>query len=295
MRIFRTGLLMLAVSLFSSGCGGPSGSSGSSGPEAIKTPPGVSVSVLQYRSDYTIRRIQIKVTNGGRVPVTVTAARLDSGAVGGEAAWLSRDRADETTIAPGSSTDLPAALPDTDCTAAAPFASTVRLDLRLQAGTVGRTPALPVGDPFGSITQVHADDCRKASALVVTGLALGPLRTQTRRGVLTGLLDLRLIPSGRPGTVTVQSIGSTTLLGPPTGDTWPVHRTVSAATGPQTVTLPLRPARCDPHAIAEDKLGTVLPLTLLVNGGKSGVVSLPADPDLRVQLQRFVQAACAPS
>jgi hypothetical protein len=273
-----------------SGCGGSS----PTGPTAA--PAGVSVSVLQYRSDYTVRRMQLQVSNAGTVPVKVSAARLDSTAFRAEAAWLSRDPADETTIAPGTSTDLPAPLPPSDCAdpaSSAGFRTTARLDLRQADGSTTRTAALPVRDPYGSVATVHTQDCRREAALGIAELALvDPLRTATRHGRLVGLLDLRLTPSGRPGTLTVESIGPTTLLSPPEGASWPVGRTVSAGSGPQTVTLELRAARCDPHAIAEDKLGTVLPLTLRVDAGQSGVVTVPADPRLRIQIQRFVHDAC---
>jgi hypothetical protein len=300
----RRSLVPLAatgLALALSGCGGSAGGSNDQAKD-VDTPAGLSVSVLQYRSDYTIRRMQIKVTNAGSAPVTVTAARLRSTAFDGDASWLSKDRADETTIAPGSSTDLPAALPASACGSAARsdgatrFDSTARLELRLAGGAIGWTAALAVKDPYGSIPQVHTEDCRRAAALGITALTLvDPLRTTTRGGRLIGLLDLRLTPSGKPGTVVLESIGSTTLLGPPTGDAWRIGRTVNAGSGPQTVTLELRAARCDPHAIAEDKLGTVLPLTLRVDGGESGVVTVPAEPGLRIQIQRFVHDACAES
>lgn len=271
------------------GCGEASGS-------PTPGPAGVTVSVLQYRSDYTIRRMQLQVSNAGPAPVTVTTARLNSTAFSAEAAWRSRDRADETTIAPGTSTDLPAPLPPSSCGGRSSdhFQTTARLDFRQADGSITRTAAQPVRDPFGSITRVHTEDCRRAAALDIADLALvNPLRRTTRHGRPVGLLDLRLAPSGRPGTLTVQSIGSTTLLGPPKGQSWLVNRTVRAGSEPQTVTLELRAARCDPHAIAEDKLGTVLPLTLRVDGGESGVVTVPADPQLRIQIQRFVRDACA--
>lgn len=255
---------------------------------------GLSVSVLQYRSDYTIRRMQIKVTNNGPEPVRVTAARLSSTAFSGGAAWVSRDQADETTIKPGTSTDLPAALPPSTCPGSATFESTVRLDLRPASGPIGRTAALPVRDPYTSIVRVHSEDCRREAALSIADLTLvDPLRRITRAGRLVGLLDLRLTPSGKPGTLTVESIGSTTLLGPPTGATWQINRAVSAGSGPQTVTLELRPARCDPHAIAEDKLGTVMPLTVRVDDGESGIVTVPASPALRLQIKQFVLDVCA--
>lgn len=292
----RPGLLLavVALGLLASGCGGSGDDPAVTGPKQIATPAGVTVSVLQWRTDYTIRRMQIEVSNAGPNPVTVTAARLNSTSLRSEAAWYSRDQGDETTVAPGGSTDLPAPLPSSACPGTGSFRTTVRLDLRLADGSLGRTAALPVRDPYDSITRVHTEDCRRDAAFGVAKLALvDPLRRSTRAGRPVGLLDLRLTPTGKPGTLTVQSIGSTTLVGPPTGESWLVNRSVSATTGPQTVTLELRAARCDPHAIAEDKLGTVMPLKLRVDDGETGIVTVAADPQLRGQIQRFVQAACA--
>jgi hypothetical protein len=53
----------------------------------------------------------------------------------------------------------------------------------------------------------------------------------------------------------------------------------------------VRPARCDPHAVAEDKVGTLLPVELEV-GGATGVVKVAAPPALRADLYRFVAVAC---
>jgi hypothetical protein len=273
------------VGLAVSGCGG---SAESGGKAAVVPATGLTVSVLQWRTDYTVRRVQIEVTNGSSAPVKVTAARLTSTAFNGTATWQSRNQADETTIGPRITTDLPAPLPATNCQMTGSFRTTAQLSLRTSNG-IAQTAELPVQDKFGTVTGVHADDCRRQAALDIATLTLvDPLRRITRNGHLVGLLDLRLTPSGKPGTLTVESIGSTTLLGPPTGATWTLNRTVSATSGPQTVTLQLRAARCDPHAIAEDKLGTVMPLTVHVNQGPSGVVTLPADPELRNQIQRFL-------
>jgi hypothetical protein len=55
--------------------------------------------------------------------------------------------------------------------------------------------------------------------------------------------------------------------------------------------LRVRPARCDPHAVAEDKVGTLLPLTVAV-GSREGVLKVAADGQLRAQLYDFVTQAC---
>jgi hypothetical protein len=285
-------ILAAVAGLALSGCSG--GSSGGNGVQDVAAPAGVSVSVLQYRLDYAIRHMQIKVTNGSKTPITVSGVRLASKSFTADAVWMAKGASDSYLINPGDSTDFPVALAPSACPGdPATQTGTVQVNLRQSNGTTVRTTPLPARDPFGSIGQVHSEDCRRTAAFAIADIVLvNPLRTRTVGKQLVGELDLRLTPSGKPGTLELNSIGGTTLLDPPDGVAWQIHRSVSAATGPQTVTLELHPARCDPHAIAEDKLGSVLPLNLNVDGGANGIVTVPAVPDLRNQIQNFVQAAC---
>jgi hypothetical protein len=57
------------------------------------------------------------------------------------------------------------------------------------------------------------------------------------------------------------------------------------------VAIVVRPARCDPHAVAEDKVGTLIPLALDV-AGQEGVVKVAASPALRGQLYDAVIRIC---
>lgn len=275
-------LLVLAVA----GC---SDSSGASGPPAeVAVPAGVSVSVLQYRSDQAVRRVQIKVRNDGTAPVTVAGASLSAAGFAGDAAWTSRGGTDDATIGPGEAVDLPAALPArVTCPGSRPVTATARLRLR-GSGSDPTSRPVAATDPYGALTTVHEQDCLEQAAARVARIELvEPLRTEGRRT----FLDLRLTPTGGSGTVTVESVRSTTLLDPPDGDAWKLGTTVGTG-GAVTASLELQPARCDPHAIAEDKLGTVFTLTLHVDRGASGVVDLPASTKLRGEIQNWVLAAC---
>lgn len=57
------------------------------------------------------------------------------------------------------------------------------------------------------------------------------------------------------------------------------------------VTLRVVPGRCDAHAIAEDKQGTVLRIGVVVDG-ESGTLVLPAPAERREELLAFVAEAC---
>lgn len=278
--------VVVILALVLAGCSGSPGSSGSGAPAEVAVPAGVTMSVLQYRSDQALRRVQITVHNDGTAPVTVARATLTAAGFVGDAAWTSRGGTDDATIRPGEAVDLPAALPArVTCPGSRPVTATARLQLR---GSGATTRPAPVTDAYGALTTVHEQDCLEQAAARVARLELvEPLRTEGRRT----FLDLRLTPTGRPGTVTVESVRSTTLLDPPDGDAWRLG-TVVGPGGPVTASLELQPARCDPHAIAEDKLGTVFTLTLHVDRGASGVVDLPAGTKLRGEIQNWVLAAC---
>ena len=61
---------------------------------------------------------------------------------------------------------------------------------------------------------------------------------------------------------------------------------------PAEVTLAFEPARCDPHAVAEDKRGTFLGVHARVDGVEQEVVHLPPGDALRGAVHDFVAAAC---
>ena len=58
-----------------------------------------------------------------------------------------------------------------------------------------------------------------------------------------------------------------------------------------TVHLPLVPLRCDPHAVQEDKRGTVFTLDVDL-AGKPGTVELAASEDMRGRILTWVADWC---
>lgn len=92
--------------------------------------------------------------------------------------------------------------------------------------------------------------------------------------------------------LTIERIDGTSLLAAPCDSPWPTGVTVVAGTGPAEFRLRIRPARCDPHAVAEDKVGTLLPLLVNV-GGREGILRVASGPGLKGQIHDFVTAACS--
>ena len=111
----------------------------------------------------------------------------------------------------------------------------------------------------------------------------------------TAVVRLIITPTaqvGGPERLTIESIDETTLLAQSPSDPWPTNVTVG--TVKQELPLTIRPARCDPHAVAEDKVGTLLPLRITL-GDRQGLIKVAASNDLRGRIYDFVTAACAPA
>jgi hypothetical protein len=164
----------------------------------------------------------------------------------------------------------------------------------------GSTRDLPAEDPHGVLARIHAERCfaERVAAAVALRLedSLGP-------GPFPGAMALRLAVDPPPGNVAGQqaaagsgapvlrSVGTTTLLAEDSRAPWP--RDVALTPGGM-LAIVVRPARCDPHAVAEDKVGTLIPLTLDV-GGRAGVVKVASPPALRGEIYEAVGRICAAS
>ncbi len=67
---------------------------------------------------------------------------------------------------------------------------------------------------------------------------------------------------------------------------------VDARDGPQVLRVPVVPTRCDAHALAEDKVGTLVPLEVAVDDGPAGRLLLPVTPDVAADLVGWVARRC---
>ena len=286
----------------------------SSMPAAEPDTSEISVEVHQTRSNVAARQLTIGVTNGSSQPIEVTSARFLSEQFVSAAVWPK----DTTTIGAGVTADLPVVLPGADCDAESPR-PIVELEYRpvsegAEAGQSGeaepaaiRSVAITPEDSLGQLEPLFLADCLVVAAeQVATITANTAPRVSTIQDHTIAQLDLTVTPTGGPGSLTVVSARSTTLLSQvdpvttlPT-EIRTVDATVSAASEPQMITLLLVPARCDPHAVAEDKLGTVIPLEISVHheadpasASLTGTMSVAASAEVRAQLYDFVARACA--
>jgi hypothetical protein len=154
---------------------------------------------------------------------------------------------------------------------------------------------VPVADPLGRIAAVHAEVC--AERLVATGarLEVGGVEAaevEGRDGGRAAGLRVTVVVTPVVGGPDVQvvHVTGTTLLTPAGGATTWSGDAVVPADG--VVVLDALPARCDPHAVGEDKRGTFLPVVATVDGAEQPVVYLPMTDAGRAAVYDAVHDAC---
>ena len=258
-------------------------------------PEGVTVSVYQSRSGLAERRLQVSVHNESGVDLEIDGLVFESEQFVEPAVWAK----DSTTIAAGRTVSLPVALPRARCGDDVP-AATATIDFRLPDGASG-SARLRAVDSFERMPRLAAEDCLARSAARLATITAGTLpRVETVAGTLVARLDLRVEPKDaeeKVGALVIDEALGTVLLSladPADGSRTtrqPVALTVDGRSPTSAVSLTLVPARCDPHAIAEDKRGTVFPLRVSV-AGTSGTVYVAADDTVKAALFDFVRTAC---
>lgn len=246
MRSHRAAAALVAVAAVAALLTGCSGSP--SGNDAL------AVKVLQYRSDFAPRQLQLQVENRGADPVQVTSATFSSDFFDGP---VSSKSAPSGVIA-GSATDFPVVLPAARCgDGPANARVVVRWTSKSGSGTLSATPS----DPVGSLKVVHSQDCSKAAfEKVATITPAEHLRFVDDNGKPIALLDLTIVPTGAPGTVTLISTQDTTLIAQREGQLRTVNLAFTAASPVTVITLDYTPSRCEQHVVAEDKVGTLIPI-----------------------------------
>jgi hypothetical protein len=247
------------------------------------------VSLAQSRSDVVANRLAVVVTNGGANPLTVTAMSVSAPQFTEDAVRPAR----KSILAPGVPVALAVALPPADCTQA-PSVATVTLTISQQGQNHIWTAV--ASDPSQVMARLHDRTCfrQRAAEQIVVRLS-DQMNVVEVAGRPAAQLTMEI--TYREGVSRAIAVRGTTLLthvDPVTGK----QLTSLAIEGrPPRVLVHLVPSRCDLHAIAEDKRGTVLPVSVEVTGSDDevlwGVIDVAARDSLADQLRAFVVDACA--
>lgn len=285
--LFLTGCALSGLPPVASSSGAPTAPSPSATASPAAATP-LAVDVYRTRSDPATGRIQISVENRGEDAIRVVRAELTSPAL---AEPLTRDG--DTVIPPGARRDLPVALTPPRCpTDDASLLATITL--QQPDGSRVNVPT-EATDRLGQWRDWLDVECFAVAVLEQVELSLerAPERDLLTGGV-TARIGLTVVVRGRNGEGDSLSFGAmsgTPLLSPIAGTD---STTPPAAPAPgATVRIPsdVAPARCDPHAIAEDKQGTLFPLAVTL-GDEEGRVVVAASDAVRADIYAAITAAC---
>ena len=266
-----------------------------SGQSSIETPtePQLTVDVRQTRTDVDGDMVTLLVANIGDDPFTVTDVRIDSEFFATAPHWTG-----ETVVPAHLAKALRVPFPDAVCGDGRPtdpvFSGSAEVAVQVDDGGGGFSVTLPASDSLGAIPRLTGVECALADLAATADIALSDqLRTEDEAGRPTALVDLVITPSGAgAGAFTIDSSGSTVLLRQTPDTVRQLDLAVTATMAPTAVTLRYVPSRCDPHAVAEDKVGTRIPLTITFPDGAEADIVAPASSELKGALFRYVAQYC---
>jgi hypothetical protein len=287
MRRATCGAVAAAVAVLAlAGCGG--GTSGDPATTAAATGavptvpavPGISAEAVRLRTDEAVGgQVQVRLTDTGTAPFTVTAVAIESPAFA-----ALPPTAVATTYAPGQTIDLPTPFGVVACAAPVEPAAA-----RLTVSRDGGAPEeLRVPLTGGTLAQVHDEECAAARVRAVVDIALTGLTEAPDGRSLTGAVLLSRRSGNDP--VEVVALGRSVLLEPAVDRDLPV--TLPPGRSELSLPVTVTPASCDPHVLAETKKPFVFPLSLAVGGADPVPVDLPVDEVQKGQLQQLVDRVC---
>lgn len=288
----HTRWVVFTAAVVLSACCGASGCSAAPGPQAgtstsvTTSPLPVTARLNQFRDNYSRQIIELQVSNVGPTALTVQGAAVKSGNFTGPIEWIAGPAG--TEIPSGQTKSLPAQLPAPVCPG---NGSPPRLDLTISGRDIPLD--VPVDDPFGVLDRNNGEMCLAQDVAAIARLEFAPaLEVGPDAG--TAALRLLVVPQRAQGDFIIESFGGTPLLAESTAAPWPKNVHVSGTGSVAELLLVVRPGRCDPHAVAEDKVGTLIPIQVALNG-RRGIVKVPAGQALRGHLRDFVSTTCTDS
>jgi len=267
----RGRLVLVAGLLVAAGC--------SAAPERTEPPEGLSAQVIQYRGKRLTRDVALAIHNDAARDVTVTSLRLTSNRWSSAVAW---DGVEE--IGPGFRTGIDVDPPTGTCPEGEDLAAEV--DLTYTYGDDERRSTVPVEDPYGVLRDLVDGDCGAQAFAEATRLTVGePVVTEDS---WTAQVDLT--PTGGEPVVL---LGFAPTLRFGFGPRTPTEVELDLAR-PQRVPLQVVMGRCDPHVVAEDKVGSRFGVRVRTADVEHAYFTLELDEDVRRSLEDFYAARCRP-
>lgn len=251
-------------------------------------PAGLTVAIQQGRLDVVAGRLVVRFENSGDEAVTVERFAVETPTLDG---GLERSKPFE--LAAGDAIAIRLDLPGSRCDAD-PGPVVVDLTARTASGEEA-AGELSAEDPFDTVARVNAADCLAESVAEIAEIVMPDHLRSTGSGPdRRAFIDVTIEPSeSGDATMRIDRVYGTTLLNAEDGIDWTLGVEVTAGNPPSVISLPVRPARCDAHAIADDKRGTILPFDIETSDGRAGRLDVPSEDGLKAELYDYYTERCA--
>lgn len=250
---------------------------------------GLRVEVRQGRFDVPDGVLVVSFANDG--DQTVTVARV---VVRSPALEPGMERTRPFDLGPGDRLDVRMPLTPSVCDARPDTVVAVELrgGVHGDGGAVGAV--LRPSDPHDTMARIGDRDCLAQSVAAAAAIVLPErLRVTGSGSDARAVIDVRVEPAASGDlALAIERVLGTTLIGSESGGAWPVGLEIAAGDAPATIELPVRPARCDAHAIADDKRGTILPFELETSDGRAGALELASSDALKADLYAYYAERC---
>lgn len=264
-RIALLGLLLVAA-----GC--------SAAPERTPPPDGLTANVMQYRGKRLTREIAVAIRNGTRQEVSLGSMRLSSNRWPEAVEW---DGTEDVGVGFGTGIDVDP--PRGECPDGPDLE--IEADLTYEIGGEQRRSRVPVADPHGVLRDLVDGDCGARAFEDAVEMTVGePTITQDR-----WTADVRLTPTGDRADVVLLGFAPTMRFdfGPRT----PTEVELELSR-PQRVVLDVTMGRCDPHIVAEDKIGTRFGARVRTADIEHAYFTLDLEDEVRASLEDFYAERC---
>jgi hypothetical protein len=248
-------------------------------------PAGVSVELIQLRSDVVDRAAELRLKNAGEDDLVVTRVSLADARF---ASSIVRDK--RSSVSAGRTLDMRVDLPSVSCDADGAAGPTT-LDLEYEVDGRAAVAEASVPDSLAFIPLLHQKECLRERLGEVVQLSWGAFEPSDAGAPAS--LTLEIAPVGGEGSARIETVETTPLLMFDAAGAAPfaVGAEADGSGEPQRVRVPLVPLRCDPHAVMEDKRGTIFDVTVALDG-TSGVVEVAAPAEVKGEILAWVADWC---
>jgi hypothetical protein len=250
---------------------------------------GLRVEVRQGRFDVPDGVLVVSFANDG--DETVTVARV---VVRSPALEPGMERTRPFDLGPGDRLDVRMPLTPSVCDARPDTVVAVELRGGVHGDGVAVEAVLRPSDPHDTMARIGDRDCLAQSVAAAAAIVLPErLRVTGSGSDARAVIDVRVEPAASGDmALAIERVLGTTLIGSESGGAWPVGLEIAAGDAPANIELPVRPARCDAHAIADDKRGTILPFELETSDGRAGALELASGDALKADLYAYYAERC---